>query len=214
MTEDALTAIHQELVLSYTQAGRVVPTTVDVMARSLEDSLHFSDAAEVHRVFKKARMVADVPTQRVLKDCMDSVRQEVPQAIGVDRKQIEGVDSREAWLPRNPLLQKINLAEAIKRLCIAQGIDQYRELIRTHVTKYEMHVDRKVTVYVTPDAARNFDEAMTEYLMRLYKKYLLKTDMYKDFPKNGELDPHLQPPEVYEFKEFLAFDKTDTTTRG
>ena len=56
-----LQAIHDELVLSYTQAGRVVPTTVAIVAAALMDALRFSDAEEVHESFKRARMMADVP---------------------------------------------------------------------------------------------------------------------------------------------------------
>lgn len=71
-----LQAIHDELVLSYTQAGRVVPTTVAIVAASLMDALKFSDAEEVHESFKKARMMADVPTQRVLNDALNNYRAE------------------------------------------------------------------------------------------------------------------------------------------
>lgn len=71
-----LQAIHDELVLSYTQAGRVVPTTVAIVAAALMDALKFSDVEEVHESFKKARMMADVPTQRVLNDAMNNYRAE------------------------------------------------------------------------------------------------------------------------------------------
>ena len=36
-------AVHQELILSYAQAGRVVPTTIDVVAASLANALGFTD---------------------------------------------------------------------------------------------------------------------------------------------------------------------------
>lgn len=71
-----LQAIHDELVLSYTQAGRVVPTTVAIVAAALMDALKFSDAEEVHESFKRARMMADVPTQRVLNEALNNFRAE------------------------------------------------------------------------------------------------------------------------------------------
>ena len=70
ITQDIITAVQQELVLSYTQSGRVVPSTVDAVAISLQDALKFSDVEEVHKVFQRARNMADIPTQKVLKDAM------------------------------------------------------------------------------------------------------------------------------------------------
>lgn len=69
-------AIHDELVLSYTQSARVVPTTVAVVAASLRDALGFADEEEVHKTFTKARDMADVPTQRVLKEALNNFRAE------------------------------------------------------------------------------------------------------------------------------------------
>ena len=74
--QDIVNAIHQELVLSYTQSGRVVPSTVDVVATSLQNALKFSDANEVHDVFVRARDMADVPTQKVLKEAITNHRAE------------------------------------------------------------------------------------------------------------------------------------------
>ena len=54
-------AIHDELVLSYTQSARVVPTTVAVVAASLRDALGFADEEEVHKAFTKARGVCFFP---------------------------------------------------------------------------------------------------------------------------------------------------------
>lgn len=75
-----LKAIHDELVLSYTQSGRVIPSTIAVVAAALRDSLQFSDEDEVHRAFDRARDMADIPTQRVLKESLTNHRQEnLPQ---------------------------------------------------------------------------------------------------------------------------------------
>ena len=69
-------AIREQLILSYTQAGRVVPTTVGVVAAALQDALKFSNENEVHNAFRRARDMADIPTQRVLKEALTNHRQE------------------------------------------------------------------------------------------------------------------------------------------
>ena len=73
-------AIREQLILSYTQAGRVVPTTVGVVATALQDALQFNDVDEVHNAFRRARDMADIPTQRVLKEALTNHRREnMPQ---------------------------------------------------------------------------------------------------------------------------------------
>ena len=73
-------AIREQLILSYTQAGRVVPTTVGVVATALQDALMFNDVEEVHNAFRRARDMADIPTQRVLKEALTNHRREnLPQ---------------------------------------------------------------------------------------------------------------------------------------
>ena len=73
-------AIREQLILSYTQSGRVVPTTVGVVATALQDALMFNDVEEVHNAFRRARDMADIPTQRVLKEALTNHRREnLPQ---------------------------------------------------------------------------------------------------------------------------------------
>lgn len=78
--DNIVNAIREQLILSYTQSGRVVPTTVGVVATALQDALQFNDAEEVHNAFRRARDMADVPTQRVLKEALTNHRREnLPQ---------------------------------------------------------------------------------------------------------------------------------------
>ena len=75
-----VTAIHEQLALSYAQAGRVIPTNVAIIAASLQDALQFNNVEEVHNAFRRARDMADIPTQRVLKDALTNHRREnLPQ---------------------------------------------------------------------------------------------------------------------------------------
>lgn len=71
-----VTAIHEQLALSYASAGRVVPTNVAIIAAALQDALQFSSVDEVHNTFRRARDMADIPTQRVLKEALTNHRQE------------------------------------------------------------------------------------------------------------------------------------------
>ena len=75
-----VTTIHEQLALSYAQAGRVIPTNVAIIAASLQDALQFNNVEEVHNAFRRARDMADIPTQRVLKDALTNHRREnLPQ---------------------------------------------------------------------------------------------------------------------------------------
>lgn len=75
-----VTAIHEQLALSYAQAGRVIPTNVAIIAAALQDALQFNDVEEVHNAFRRARDMADIPTQRVLKEALTNHRREhLPQ---------------------------------------------------------------------------------------------------------------------------------------
>lgn len=93
MNFDIVNAVHQELTLSYTQAGRVVPSTIDVVAASMADALGFSDVDEVHSVFRRARDLSDVPTQRTLKDALFAHREaSVQKPVAIAYRE---------WLTRN-----------------------------------------------------------------------------------------------------------------
>lgn len=75
-----VTAIHEQLALSYAQAGRVIPTNVAIIAAALQDALQFNNVEEVHNAFRRARDMADIPTQRVLKEALTNHRREnLPQ---------------------------------------------------------------------------------------------------------------------------------------
>lgn len=70
-------AIAEELTLSYMQSGRHLPKeNIVIVARSLSEALDFRNEQEVHDVFNRARDMADVPTQMVLKQAMQNHRAE------------------------------------------------------------------------------------------------------------------------------------------
>ena len=70
-----LKAVTDEMTLSYTAAGRVVPTTLSVVAASLADAIDFKDEATVHAAFKKARDTEAIPLQGTLKGIVANIRE-------------------------------------------------------------------------------------------------------------------------------------------
>ncbi len=104
-------AIHQQLILSYTQAGRVVPTTIGVVAAALQDAIQFNDVGEVHNAFRRARDMADIPTQRVLKEALTNHRREnLPPA------------RHEAMIEDNSPGKKIATNEEVKYIMATQAL--------------------------------------------------------------------------------------------
>lgn len=120
-------AIHDELVLSYTQAGRVVPTTVAIVAASLMDALKFSDAEEVHESFKRARMMADVPTQRVLNEALNNFRAEHRAYLQIPS------DAPRLTHPGS----KIVTAEERKYIMASYGYGMSREAADAYIKEFE-----------------------------------------------------------------------------
>lgn len=69
--------VAEQLTLAYVQAGKsIAKNTVVVVANSLADALGFSDENEVRETFRRAKDMADIPTQRVLKEALANHRAE------------------------------------------------------------------------------------------------------------------------------------------
>lgn len=196
-----LKAVTDEMTLSYTAAGRVVPTTLSVVAASLADAIDFKDEAMVHAAFKKARDTEAIPLQRTLKGIVDSMRR-----IETSEAMIEYSDPRWPWLPKSDLMRKTNFDLAVMRLCIAQGEKEYKRYIDCTLTRYDEH---RHVVFANPKAAREFLMEKQEYIKYLYEKYIRTTPEYKTFPANAKLNYGILPPEVYQFREMLDKEAAD-----
>lgn len=207
--EEIANAVTKEMILSYTAAGRVVPTTLSYVAASLADAIDFKDEAMVHAAFKKARDTEAIPLQGTLKGIVDSMRR-----LENSESMIEYNDPRWPWLPKSDLMRKVNFDLAVKRLCIAQGDKEYKRYVDCTVTRYDEH--RRV-VYANQKAAREFLLEKQEYIKHLYEKYLLDLPEYRSnpkvcnggFPKGAKLNYGLLPPEVYQFREMLKKEEAD-----
>lgn len=207
--EDIINAINDELVLSYTAAGRVIPTTISVVAASLADAIDWKDVSAVHAAFRKARDTEAIPLQGTLKGIVDSMRR-----LETSEAMIEYSDPRWPWLPKSDLMRKTNFDLAVMRLCIAQGGKEYKRYVDCTVTRYDEH--RRV-VYANPKAAREFLLEKQEHIRHLYEKYLLDLPEYRSnpkvvnggFPNGAKLNYGLLPPEVYQFREMLEKEAAD-----
>jgi hypothetical protein len=199
--EDITNAVTKEMILSYTAAGRVVPTTLSYVAASIADAIDFKDEAMVHAAFKKARDTEAIPLQGTLKGIVDSMRR-----LETSEAMLEYNDPRWPWLPKSDLMRKTNFDLAVMRLCIAQGEKEYKRYVDCTLTRYDEH--RRV-VYANPKAAREFLLEKQEYIRHLYEKYLCTTPEYKNFPANAKLNYGLLPPEVYQFREMLEKEVAD-----
>lgn len=182
-------AIYEELYLSYTQAGRVVPTTLNVVSESLERTLGFSDVEEVHETFRRARDMADIPTQRVLKEALTNHRAESYKE-NVAHNAIEYRDPTAAWLPKNPVMRRINETEAVKNYLIACGGKAYWQLC-----------DAKSK---GPDAYGAFMANVKAIVARLYAKYWKSIPLAKGYPANATTPLSLIPATVENFREMFA----------
>lgn len=192
LEEEIHDAIYKELVLSYTQAGRVVPTTLAVVSKSLTESLKFSNVEEVHEAFRRARDMADIPTQRVLKEALANHRAENYSDPEADRKAIAYSDPREAWLPKNPVMRAINCTEAVKNYCIACGGNAYANLCSARVRGKE--------------AYEAFTRGIKDTLRNLYTKYWRKCPIANGYPFNEKLNLGLKPPSVDDFRRMIAME--------
>ena len=192
LEEEIHDAVYKELVLSYTQTGRVVPTTLAVVSKSLTGSLKFSDVEEVHEAFRRARDMADIPTQRVLKEALANHRAENFSDPEADRKAIAYRDPREAWLPKNPVMRAINRTEAVKNYCIACGGNAYANLCSARVRGKE--------------AYSAFTREIKATVKKLYDKYWRKCPIANGYPYNAEISLSLIPATVEDFRNMFAME--------
>lgn len=191
--EEIHDAIYKELVLSYTQSGRVIPTTLAVVSKSLTESLKFSNVEEVHEAFRRARDMADIPTQRVLKEALTNHRAENYGAIAQDeRKVIAYRDPRKAWLPKNPVMRAINRMEAVKNYCIACGNRAYWQLCQA-----KGNGDESYGAFVAQVMA---------VVARLYSKYWRSCPIANGYPANAEVTLELIPASVEDFRNMFAME--------
>lgn len=108
-------------------------------------------------------------------------------------------EGREAWLPSSEIQKRVNLHEAIKNYCIAQGDEMYNQYVQCHSTK----VDDGKICWVFPNNVSKFEAPIKDYLRYLYKKYMRKLNQYASYPSDAKLNLGLKPPTVHQFREMI-----------
>lgn len=207
--DEIINAIIDELSMSYQASGRVIPTTITVIAGSLADAIDWKSVDVVKAAFRKARDTEAIPLQGTLKSIVDSMRR-----LESRREVLEYKDPRWPWLPESIMLRRVNFDEAVKRLCIAQGESEYKRYVDSTGTRYNEH--RRV-VYANPRTAIEFLREKAEFIKDLYMKYIRDLPEYRSnpevgnsgFPKDAKLNYGLKPPEVYQFREMLEKERRD-----
>lgn len=200
--EKIIAAVLEELNYSYAQSGKSIATETAVsIARRMSDDLHFNDETEVREAFRRAREIQDIPTQRTLSEAIKNHRAEhCTPAIENNGNTLKiARSSVSAWLPDNPVIRKVNIMEAVKNFCIAQGEKMYDRLCELSV--------RSNGDYVFENKRREFVREKINNVVYLYSKYLRLTPMYATFPKDVETnDPRMKPATVQDFRWFLAME--------
>lgn len=201
--EKVLAQLQDELTVCYEHIGRKAPSTLPIIAASLQEALRFDSPEQVHSIFMKAKDIESIPTQKTLRECMRNHAEEFLKYRDDDTATaIEYKDPRAAWLPSEDLKRRINTATAIKNLCTAISNREYSEYCRCHGT--ERREGR--TVYTRPEAVKAFDEPKKEQLRDLYRKYWRRLPIANGYPADAPLDLGLIPPTVQQFKVMLEHE--------
>lgn len=205
MNDEIVKSIYDEMALSYECAGRKSPDSLLIVAGSIQDAVKFANVKQVHEIFKRARDVETIPTQRVLKECLKNYGEEFLKYSqdSDEPKSIEYTDRRSAWLPSDSLRRAVNTQTAIKHYCDAIGGEMPLRYMRTHATRTEQRNGRKCAVWENTDAVTAFDEPIKEYVLFLYNKYLRQIPFFHGFPVDGEIEIGIIPPTIDEFKTIL-----------
>lgn len=205
MENELIQKIVDEMSLCYESIGRKTPDSITIISASIQDALHFSNLQQVHEIFKRAKDIEPIPTQRTLKECLKNYGEEWLKYDGEnqDAKAIEYSDPRAAWLPKEDFKRRINLMDAIKNYCSAIGDGMAFQYMQTHLTRTEKRGDRRVVLWENPDKVAAFDEPIKEYLRYLYQKFWRSLPQCQGFPEGAKLNLGLTPPTIEQFRIML-----------
>lgn len=205
MEQEVINKIVEEMSLCYESIGRKTPGLITIIAASLQDAIHFSSIEQVHEIFKRAKDIESIPTQKTLNECLKNYGEEWLKYEGEKTKQksIEYSDPRSAWLPKDDIKKRINLIEAIKNYCDAIGGDMPYQYMITHRTITEKRGDKKVVKWENPEKVAAFDQPIKEYLRYLYTKCWRSIPIANGYPAEAKLNLGLISPSINEFKTML-----------
>ena len=193
---DITKRIRDELAICYEHIGRKAPESLPIIAASLQEAIKFSSPEHVHEIFKRAKDIEAIPTQKTLKECYRNYSEEVLKYrdSGNGTPSIEYRDPCEAWLPKSDVIKRINLNEAIKNYCIACGGKAYSQLCSAVASGKAAHA-----AFVAPIKAK---------LRELYTKYWRKCPIANGYPYNAKLNLGLIPPSVEDFRRMFEAENS------
>lgn len=192
-SNDIIARIQDELTVCYEHIGRKAPESLPIISASLQEAISFNSPEHVHEIFKRAKDIESIPTQKTLKECYRNYSEEVLKYSGNgDTQAIEYRDPREAWLPKNPVMRAININEAVKNYCIACGGNAYANLCSARVRGKE--------------AYSAFTREIKATVKKLYKKYWRKCPIANGYPYNAEISLSLIPATVDDFRNMFAME--------
>lgn len=195
-SETTIARIRDELAICYEHIGRKAPDSLPIIAASLQEAISFNSPEHVHEIFKRAKDIESIPTQKTLKECCRNYSEEVLKYSGEANgtAAIEYRDPREAWLPKNPVMRAINVNEAVKNYCIACGGISYSNLCSARVRGKE--------------AYEAFTRGIKDTLRTLYTKYWRKCPIANGYPFDAKLNLGLIPPSVDDFRRMFEAENS------
>lgn len=201
--EELAAAIVSELTLAYMQAGSHISADNALqVAKSYCEEMDFRDLTEVHEAFRRAKTVADIPTQRTLSEALKNCRAET-LTPKTDAPAIEYRNPLEPWLPSDIMRKRINLITAMKNYCAAVSDTLYAEYCRVHVhTKVEGKWK-----FVNPEKVKEFDAPIKRIIHDLYPKYWRKCSCAAGYPEDAKMNLGLSAPTVLEFKAMIYYEQ-------
>ena len=112
--DEIISAIVEELTIAYIALGRnISKENAIVVASSLHRALKFNDVDEVHGAFRRAKNIADIPTQRVLGEALTNHRAETTAYKSMPQRNVPAVGYDGAKLVKN---DEVTYMKATQRL--------------------------------------------------------------------------------------------------
>lgn len=193
MNEATVKAISAELTKAYLMAHRPIPeSSIGIVAASISEAVPTITAQNAHDVFRRAMQTEAIPTVPTL---VTAAKNHIAESYGEVSGETPAIvyrDTREDWLPKNPLMRAINVNEAIKNYCIACGGNAYANLCSARVRGKE--------------AYSAFTREIKATVKKLYDKYWRKCPIANGYPYNAEISLSLIPATVEDFRNMFAME--------
>lgn len=132
MNNDAIiSAIVEELTIAYITLGRnISKENALVVASSLHRALNFNDVDEVHDAFRRAKNIADIPTQRVLGEALTNHRAENTAYKSRPQRNVPAVGYDGAKLVKNDEIPYMMATQRFYGIYLGMDEATARQIVR------------------------------------------------------------------------------------